>query len=164
MKERAAALARVPPKPQSGERIHAVEFLLAYERYAIETGFVREVFPLRDFCPLPCAPAFVVSIINIRGRIVSVVDFKKFFELPERGLTELNKVIVISDGKLEFGILADAAIGLREIHLSEIQPVVPTLTGIRAEYLRGVTTDRTIVLDGNKILASKRFLIREESV
>jgi purine-binding chemotaxis protein CheW len=65
------------------EYIEVVEFLLAHEKYGIESKCVREVYPLKELTPVPCTPSFVRSIINVRGKILSVIDIKKFFELPE---------------------------------------------------------------------------------
>ncbi len=96
LKTRAHALAREPAKTQTAaESLEVVEFLLAYEKYAIESRYVREVYPLEDLTPLPCAPAFVLGIVSVRGEIISVINIKKFFDLPEKGLTNLNQVIVL---------------------------------------------------------------------
>ena len=154
LKERARILAREQGADQVVQaRLEVIEFLLAYERYAIESSWVREVYPLKEITPLPGAPAFVLGIINVRGQIVSVVDLKKFFDLPSKGLTDLNRVIIIGDGNMEFGLLADAVPGVRQIPCDEIQSSLPTQTGIRAEYIRGLTADRLVVLDVAKILA-----------
>ncbi len=154
LKERATILAREQKDDQViHDRLEVIEFLLAYERYAIESSWVREVYPLKEITPLPGAPAFVLGIINVRGQIVSVIDLKKFFDLPSKGLTDLNKVIIIGDGNMEFGLLADAVPGVRQVPCDEIQPSLPTQTGVRAEYVRGLTADRLVVLDAAKILA-----------
>jgi purine-binding chemotaxis protein CheW len=162
LKERAKKLAR-EQEADSGDQKHldVVEFLLAYERYALESFWVREVYPLKELTPLPGTPSFVLGIINVRGQIVSVVDLKKFFDLPARGLTDFNKVIIVSNGRMEFGLLADAVPGVRRIPLQEIQPPLPTLTGIRSEYLRGVTVDRLVVLDVAKLLADPKLKVSQ---
>lgn len=158
LKARAKILAREPEADeQKRERIEVVGFLLAYESYAIESSFVREVYPLKHLAPLPGTPPFVVGIINVRGQIVSVINLKKFFDLPEKGLTDLNKVIILQDGKTEFGILADALLSVGHVPLDELQPSLPTLTGVRAEYLKGVTASRLAVLDAAKLLADPKI-------
>ena len=163
LKARAAALARQPGQAQAaGEHVEVVEFVLAYENYAVETRCVREVCPLENLTPLPCTPAFVLGIVNLRGEILSVIDIKKFFELPEKGLTDLNKVIVLQSGNMLFGILADAVIGVRRIPLAGIQPSLPTLTGVREAYLKGVTAERTVILDAEKLLADERIVVQEQ--
>jgi purine-binding chemotaxis protein CheW len=163
LKARARELARNGEKEKPvGESIEVVEFLLAYEKYGIESSYIREIYPLRELTPVPCTPPFVLGIINVRGEIVSVIDMKKFFALPERGLTDLNKVIIVRDDKMEFGILADAILGVRSILREEIQASLPTLTGIRAEYLTGVTKEPLVLLDVAKMLSAKNLLVHDE--
>jgi len=160
LKERAKKLACEPKTdPREQEHVDVVEFLLAYERYAVESAWVREVYPLKDITPLPGTPPFVLGIINVRGQIVSVVDLKKFFDLPAKGLTDFNKVIIVRDELMEFGLLADEVRGVRQILQQEIQPSLPTLTGVRAEYLKGVTADRLVVLDIARLLADPQMKI-----
>ncbi|MBI2311240.1 MAG: purine-binding chemotaxis protein CheW [Betaproteobacteria bacterium] len=163
LKERARALAREPERAEAtGGSIEILEFRLAYENYGVESGFVQEVAPLKEFTPVPGTPPFILGIVNLRGRILSVVDLRPFFELPAKGLGDLNKVIVLHDGNLEFGILADAVAGVRSLALAAIQPSLPTLTGIREQYLKGVTPDRLVVLDGGKLLSDPNLIVREE--
>lgn len=162
LKTRAQALAQVPAQAAATECIEVVTFLLAYETYGIETSYVREVYPLKDLTPLPCTPAFVAGIVNVRGQVLSVIDIKKFFDLPEQGLTDLNKVIILSDGTMEFGILADAIVDVKNIPLGKIQPGLPTLTGIREDYLRGVTVERLVILDAAKLLTDSNIVVHEE--
>lgn len=163
LRERAKLLAREPEAPRDSEGIlEVVEFGLAHEHYALEAGYVQEVHPLEQLTPLPCTPHFVVGLINVRGRIVPVIDLKKFFDLPEKGITDLHGVLLMQRADLEFGILADTILGMRRIGLEEIQPSLPTLTGIRADYLKGVTAERLVILDGGKILADPRIIVDEE--
>jgi purine-binding chemotaxis protein CheW len=163
LKARARELARDGEKEKpAGESIEVVEFLLAYEKYGIQSSYIREIYPLRELTPVPCTPPFVLGIINVRGEIVSVIDMKKFFDLPERGLTDLNKVIIVHDDTMEFGILADAILGVRSILREEIQPSLPTLTGIRADYLTGVTKEPLVLLDVAKMLSAKNLVVYDE--
>lgn len=162
LKARAQALAREPGKAQDAAALEIVEFMLAHERYGVETSFVREIHPLTNLTPLPCTPAFVLGVVNLRGEIVSVIDLKKFFDLPAKGLTDLNKVIVLQSATMRFGVLADAVFGVRHLPVAEIQPSLPTLTGIREQYLKGVTSERTIVLDAEKLLADEKIVVQEQ--
>lgn len=164
LKARAQELAREPATAAvAAETLEAVEFELASEHYALPLAQVRTVSVLKELTPVPCTPPFVLGIINLRGEIHTVVDLKKFFDLPDQGITELNKIIIIQHADMQLGILADAIRGVRRIRLSELDPVMPTLTGIRADYLRGVTRDRLIVLDAAKILSDNRILINEDA-
>ena len=171
LKTRAKRLAQEPEEKETVEKyIEVVEFLLSYEKYGIESSYVREIYPLKELTPLPCTPPFVLGIINVHGQIISVIDIKKFFELPEKGLSDLNKVIILHSGRpvlsrvegMEFGILADVILGVNNISLSELQPSLPTLTGIREDYLKGVTGEQVVILDAEKLLSDKKITVHEE--
>jgi purine-binding chemotaxis protein CheW len=162
LRARARALAQEPRAEElDKDRIEVVEFFLAHEQYGIESAYVREVYPLREFTRVPCTPPFVLGIMNVRGKVLSILDLTKFFDLPEEGLTDLNKVIILHNDRMEFGILADVILGVRKISLNELQTSLPTLTGIREKYLKGVTTERVVILDGEKLLMDKKIIVRE---
>jgi purine-binding chemotaxis protein CheW len=163
LRARARALAAGGRKeaPSAGLVLEVVEFVMGPEHYAVESNHIREIHPLIEFTPLPCTPAFVLGLINVRGQILSIVDIKKLFDLPEKGLTNLNRVIIVRANHMEIGILADAILGVRSIALDELRPTLPTLTGIREEYLRGVTKDPLVVLDVEKILSDETILVDE---
>lgn len=164
LKERALTLAReAVPAEAADTSIEVIEFLLAHERYAVASEYVREVYPLEDITPLPCTPAFMLGIVNVRGEILSVIDIKKFFDLPEKGLTDLNKVIVLESADMVFGIVADAISGVRRIPRADIQPSLPTLTGIREDYLLGVTAERVVILDAEKLLNDEKLIVNERA-
>ena len=164
LKARAKVLAE-EIKDVSGKKefIEIIEFSLAYEKYGIETSFCREVYPLKDFTILPAVPSFVLGIINLRGQIISVIDLKKFFNLPEKGLGELNKVIVLRDKQMEFGILADIILGTRSVPLDDIQSSPVSTNGIGKEYLKGIINDHTIILDAAKILSDRNIIVNQEA-
>ena len=164
LKARARVLARETEEGGSARKfLDIIEFSLAAETYGIESAFVREVYPLKDFTPLPGTPPFVVGVVNVRGQILSVIDLKKFFNLPEKGLGQLNKVIIIRNDRMEFGILADAVLDARPIPLETIQAAPPTVTGIGAAYLKGVAGERLIVLDAERILCDEKIIVQQEA-
>jgi purine-binding chemotaxis protein CheW len=159
--ERARDLA-APLESESAAQqfVELIEFSLARERYGIASAFVREVYPLTHLTPVPCTPDFVLGIINVRGEIISVIDIRKFFALPAAGLTDLNKVIILHNSKMIFGVLADFIVDVRAIALTAIQPA-SNIGGIRADYLAGVTAEGMAVIDTEKLLADKNIVIDE---
>lgn len=161
---RARSLAGEPAKVSAAsESMDIVEFLLASETYAIESKFVREVQPLKSCTPLPATPPFILGIVNVRGRIISVVDLKEFFDLPGKGLRELDKVIVIGDDLMEFGILADSVVGARAIALAEIRPPISTLSEVGAGYVKGIIEGRVIVIDAKRILEDEGIVVCQDT-
>ena len=142
--------------------IEVLEFALAYERYAVETQYVNQVAMLEQLIPLPCTPDFVLGVVNLRGAILPVLDLKNFFELPVKGLTDLNKIIVLQSEKILFGILADEIVSVRNIVLRDVQSSLATVTGVRKDYLRGVTPERVTLLDAEKLLTSEKIVVQEQ--
>jgi len=162
LRERAGQLAREPERrDQDARMIEVIEFDLAYERYAFESTFVREIHPLRNFTPLPCTPPFVLGIMNVRGQIISIVDLKRFFDLPEKGLADLNRVIILQGENIEFGVLADSIIGATSLNENDLQASLPTLTGVREKYLKGLTREGTVILEAAAILSDKNIIVNE---
>jgi purine-binding chemotaxis protein CheW len=163
LKMRAVALAKEPEQVRvTSNTTEIIEFTLGGETYGIESVFVREVYPLKDFTPLPGVPLFILGISNVHGQILPVVDLKIFFNLPEKGLGELNKVIILHDERIEFGILANAVNGIKVIYNEDVLPVPPTVTGIGEEYLKGVTKESLIVLNAAKLLSDKNIIVNDE--
>ena len=163
LRARARALAEPPPATGAAEAgLEILEFSLAQETYGIESAYVREVYPLRDLTPVPCTPRFVLGLVNVRGQILTVVDIKRFFGLPDRGLTELNKIIILQSADMQVGILADALLGIRRVALQAVQAPLPTLTGAREKFLRGITAERAAILDAGKLLADPGLVVHEE--
>ena len=163
LKNRAIAMAQEPEQKRETSTItEIIEFILAAESYGIESAFVREVYPLKDYTPLPGLPPYIFGIINVRGQILSVIDLKKFFNLPEKGLGDLNRVIILCDDQMEFGILADMVHGTQQIELEDIRDVPSTVTGIGEEYLKGVTKERLIVINAKRLLSDKSIVVNDE--
>ena len=164
LKERARTLAQEDVEVYTGlQYLEVVEFQLAGEVYGIETSYIREVYPLKALVPIPGTPPFFLGITSVRGQILSVIDIKRFFDLPDKGLTELDKVVIVRSGEVELGIRADVVLGMWSIPRGDIQPSLPTLIGVRDKYLRGVTKDAVIILDIQKLLADENLIVRAET-
>ena len=164
LKVRAAELAQgLSEEAGTDSRLEIVEFMLAHERYGVECGFVREILPLKTLTPVPCTPPFVLGVTNVRGEVLSVIDLKRFFDLPGEALTDMGRVIVLRSDSMEFGILADAVVGARLVPLDDIDPPLPTLTDVRGEYLKGVSKERLAILDAARILADGRIVVDKEA-
>ena len=163
LRARAKNLAQEPEKKGDAEEyLELLAFLLAHETYAIETVFIGEVYPLTELTPLPCTPDYIRGIINIRGQILTILDMKKFFDLPEKGITDLNRVIVVRHEDMTLGILADEIIGIRNIPGKGLNTPPPTIPGIHAGYIKGVTGEGLILLDMERFLNDRQLIVHEE--
>ena len=163
LRTRAQALASRPSAAaHARDGVEWVEFELAQRRFAVEAAFVREVQPLKELTGVPCTPPFVSGMINAHGRILAVIDLKKFFELSHSGLSDLNKVIILQQGDAEFGVLADRIVGTNRMSLAGLQPASSSHGGRRTHCLRGVTPQQVVLIDGLQLLHDPALVIDEE--
>jgi len=160
---RARALATAPASDAEREpALELLRFRLGTEDYAVESRFVLEVLALQQLARVPCCPPHVMGVVNARGRMLPVIDLKKFFELPEKGLTDLHRVIHLEAEGLQFGLLADMGLDTCRIDRDVLQPAPATFSGIRAEYLLGVTPEPLAVLDVRRMALDPRLVVDEE--
>jgi purine-binding chemotaxis protein CheW len=163
LKSRAVELGReIDDGVRTRDSLEIVAFLLGQEKYGVESCYVREVWPLNELTPLPGTAPFVLGIVNVRGQVLSVIDIRKLFDLPQKGVGDLDRIIVLQHGGMELGILGNSILGVVQVPADELQPSLPTLTGLRGEYLKGVTPDRMAVLDAARLLSDENIIVREE--
>ena len=158
--ERARELANPPAQAASAEQsLEVVTFMLAEERYGIETSHVREVVRLVDFTPLPGTPDFLVGVTNLRGEILAVVDLRKFLGVPGARLTDLSRLIVLGSDRAEFGLLADTWVGVVRLRADEVLEPPEPVAAASGKYARGVTKEGVVLLDGAVLLTDARLFI-----
>ncbi|MBN8724940.1 MAG: purine-binding chemotaxis protein CheW [Acidobacteria bacterium] len=162
LKLRTERLAKPIKEIEIANTLSVVEFLLAKEKYAIESIYIQEIQPLLDLTTLPTAPKFILGITNLRGQILSVMNLKTFFNLSDADIKNSPKLIVVSVGEMTLAFLADDVIGESRISLLELQTSLPTLNEKQSEYLIGITKDQLIVLDIVKLLMDKKIIVNEE--
>lgn len=162
LQARALRLAQVPADAAPQEQWEVIEFVLGRERYAVEASCVREVAVLPELTRLPCVPPHVLGVINLRGEVLAVVDIKRFFGLPQEGISNLNRVLVLRCPGMVFGVLADEVLGVRQLAVRALQPVQDVLAGVPASYLKGVTAERLIVVDGLALLRDPALIVNQE--
>ncbi|MCK9220184.1 MAG: chemotaxis protein CheW [Bacteroidales bacterium] len=144
------------------ETILAVEFLLLPETYAIDSAFVSEVLPLRNLTVIPGTPPFIIGVINVRGKIISVVNFKNLFNLKEKGVSALNKIIIVKHQQMEFGILTDEITGTKQLDMNSLSSPPATLHGAGVDYIQGITPQGIIVLNAMYILTGNAIIVNQK--
>jgi chemotaxis signal transduction protein len=140
--------------------VDVLRFQLAYQEYALEMRYVREVILTGEITPVPGAPPFISGICAARGQIISLVDLRVLLALPEKGLTDLNRVIVITDGNITFGILADNITGIGTIPSFLIVLPDTSMTPPWRQYLKGYVGS-LIMLDAASILADPALVVED---
>jgi purine-binding chemotaxis protein CheW len=165
LKQRAKNLAKpYPTEINEANYIEGLEFLLNGERYAVPMQYVKEVTLLRHLTPLPATPDFILGIMSIRGRVISVTDLRVFFELPGKGLSDYNKIIVLSGKGMEFAILADYVTGVSVLNLSLLSHPPDILKGIGRDFLTGILPGPVMLIDAESVLTDARLVVQGSSV
>jgi purine-binding chemotaxis protein CheW len=165
LKARSKQLAKQQAKTVVEASIEVAEFLLGNESYAFELELLREVTSLSEVTYIPCSPDFVVGVITLRGQIIPIIDILRFLNLgsADDRLQVYNKAIIMQQDKLVIGILADEMVGARKIDIGTLQFTLQSMDGQTSHYLKGITKERLVILDGKKILDDERLNPKEVS-
>jgi purine-binding chemotaxis protein CheW len=159
--ERARSLAR-RLQATAAARAATLELLcfsLARERYAIEARYVFQVLRLTELTRLPGAPEHVLGITSLRGELLPVFDIRMLLGVAPESLCDMSRLIVLGTRTAEFGILADVVHELSAIDRSALLAPPDSIAGAGRTYLRGVTADALIVLDGGVLLEDQALYI-----
>jgi purine-binding chemotaxis protein CheW len=156
LKERAEALAKVPAETPEN-LLHVLRVEIAGETYAVDVALVREVRQVDRITPVPGVPPHVAGVINLRGEILAVLDVRPIFELEARG--RQGAVIVLNVAGRSVGLLADSAVRVLRLPADTVGPPLSTFTGARAEYVKGVASDGTVMLDAERLAQDPRLLV-----
>ena len=142
-----------------GEEIdQLISFGVETENYGVNIQSVKEVIKIREITKLPKAPSFVKGVINLRGDVIPVIDFRDKFGLEQKGYSDITRVIVVEVDNRSIGIVVDRVSHVIRMSPEEITPPPPMIGGIAEEYLLGIGKkgeDLIILIDIEKILSNK---------
>lgn len=144
------------------EEIQLVVFMLKQGDMVCEYGVpitqVQEIITMTRPTQLPQAPDFVEGLINLRGRIIPIIDLKKRFQMGTSDITNDTRSVVVEVEGQTVGIIVDEVSEVLRLANSDIEPAPAIIGGITAEYLTGVGKIEgrlLILLDMNKILSDQ---------
>lgn len=159
---RARALEQ-PPAAESApsEMLSIVTFKLAGEQYGIEAQSIREIVRVDDLTPLPGAPLFEPGVMNLRGKVIRVVDLRVLFEISARGLVDLPRAIVLGGETADFAILVSDVQEFASLPQAELREPSALFAGIPKELIKGVSPSGTLVFDGRKLSADPRLFFNK---
>jgi len=142
------------------DSLQCVTFTLEEETYGINVMQVQEVLREVEVAPVPGAPVYVLGIINLRGNVVSVIDARTRFGLPNKDSDELTRIIVIETQSQIIGILVDSVAEVVDIQSDEIDLAPNVGNAETSKYIDGVVSrdDKLLILvDLNKLLSEEEL-------
>ena len=131
-------LAGDPDDDVVGAPAGAVILRIAGSRYAVEMSAVAEVVPVPTVTRVPGAPGWLRGVVNWRGRVLAVVDLRPLVGAAIDPLPTSARLVVLSDGEVEVGLLAGGVPGLLEWAPGDLQPMPATASSGMAALVRGV--------------------------
>lgn len=141
----------------SGSELQVVTFNLGKEEFAVPILQIQEINRLVEITRVPKSPNFVEGVINLRGKVIPVLDLRKRFGLQESELGKFARIVVVNmDGRM-VGLIVDSVSEVLRLSESGVEPPPPIVAGVESEYIRGlgkIDGRLLILLDLSKILTS----------
>jgi purine-binding chemotaxis protein CheW len=155
----AVAAARGAREEKREHTEHLATFILGREEYGVEVRLVQEIIRVTPITRVPRTPGFIKGVINLRGRVIPVIDLKAKLGLGEveTGSKKARIVVANLDGRL-FGLLVDAASQVQKIPGSAVEPVPEEVVEVDSNSLRGVAKLEgrlVILMDLKRALAAE---------
>ena len=135
---------------------HLATFFLGREEYGVDVRLVQEIIRVSEITQVPRAPEFIKGVINLRGRIIPVVDLKRKLGLGDVDVARQSRIVVVKIKERLIGLLVDGASQVLKVPVSTIEAAPDEVTEIDTTAIRGVAKlpGRLIILmDLNKTLA-----------
>ena len=128
--------------------LQLVVFMIGNEEYGVEISEVQEINRMIEITRIPRAPKFVEGVINLRGKVIPVIDLRKRFGMDKKEYDKNSRIIVVEIDEKMVGMIVDAVTEVLRITSDNIEPPPPIVAGIGSEYLRGVgkLNDRMLIL------------------
>ena len=140
--------------------IQWVTFHLDNEKYGIKVMQVQEVLRMTEIAPVPGAPHYVLGIINLRGNVVTVVDTRRRFGLPDIENDDETRIVIVESENNVVGILVDSVAEVVDLKVSEIESAPNVGNDESSKYIQGVSSrddELLILVDVNKLLSDEEW-------
>lgn len=135
--------------------LQLVTFKLGDEEYGIDILKVQEINRMTEITAMPKSPFSVEGVINLRGKVIPVVNLRKKFGLSMKEIDSQSRIIVV-DSESTVGLIVDSVSEVLRISSDTIEPPPPITGGTGSEYIMGIgkLEDRLIILlDIDKLLS-----------
>ncbi|MFW5487430.1 MAG: chemotaxis protein CheW [Desulfovibrio sp.] len=145
-------------KRQDVELMQLVTFSIGDEEFGVDILKVQEIIRTMEITKVPKAPLFVEGVINLRGKVIPIIDLRRRFGLETRDHDKNTRIIVIEINNMIVGFVVDSVSEVLRIPASTVEPPPPVVAGLESEYISGVgkLEDRLLILlDLDRLLSSE---------
>jgi len=139
----------------SEELLQLVTLTLGTEEYAVDILKVQEINRMKEITRVPNSPSYVEGVINLRGKVIPVVNLRSKFGLQEKENDERTRIIIMDIQGIIMGLIVDSVSEVLRIPSNIVEPTPPMASNISSEFIKGIAKleDRLIILlDMDKLL------------
>lgn len=149
--------------------LHLVTFRIGSELFGVPISAVQEIVRVPAIARIPQAPDFVEGVINLRGRVITVVDLRKRMNQATSGAPGVwdrkSRILVIETEGRQVGAIVDEVTEVLKLAADRVEPAPPMVAGLSNQYINGVgklADDLLILIDIDKILTANQLLALDE--
>lgn len=145
---------------QESELLQLVTFTISEEEFAIDILKVQEIIRVMEITKVPNSPPFVDGVINLRGKVIPVIDLRRRFGMESRPHDSQTRIIVIDLHSMIVGFVVDGVSEVLRIQSNTVEPPPAVVAGVESEYIKGVgkLDDRLLILlDLDKLLTGEEL-------
>ncbi|RDL43427.1 chemotaxis protein CheW [Marinomonas piezotolerans] len=145
---------KLPVESKKGELLQYLTFKLLDETYGINVMQIKEVLRYSEIAPVPGAQSYVLGIVNLRGNVVTVIDTRVRFSLPECTISDDTRIIIIEHDGEQIGMLVDAVKEVFYLYQGEIEQSPSVGNDEALMFIQGVyqkEEELVILLDLNRM-------------
>ncbi|MEW6051588.1 MAG: chemotaxis protein CheW [Candidatus Zixiibacteriota bacterium] len=143
----------------SGE-LQLVSFNIGSEEFGVDILKVQEINRMVEITRVPQAPEYVEGVINLRGRVIPIIDLRKRFNLQQKEYDKSTRIVVVDINGTIMGMIVDAVSEVLRLPASTIEVPPGIVTGVNADYIKGVAKldDRLLIfLDLSRVIDAREL-------
>ncbi|MDL2210702.1 chemotaxis protein CheW [Desulfovibrio sp. OttesenSCG-928-O18] len=140
------------------ELLQLVTFSIGEEEFGVDILKVQEIIRTMEITKVPRAQDFVEGVINLRGKVIPIIDLRRRFGFTSKEHDKHTRIIVIEINNMIVGFVVDSVSEVLRIPAATVEPPPPVVAGVESEYISGVgkLQDRLLILlDLDKLLSSE---------
>lgn len=137
------------------ELLQLVSFKIGSEEFGVDILKVQEINRMVEITKVPQAPDYVEGVINLRGKVIPIIDLRKRFDLEIKEYDKNTRIVVVDITGNIMGMVVDSVSEVLRLPQSTIEPPPEIVTGINSDYIKGVAKleDRLLIfLDLSKVI------------
>lgn len=142
------ALSEQHNNEHDGDLLQLVTFRIGEEEFGVDILAVQEIIRLMQITMVPRAPAFIEGVINLRGKVIPVINMRTRFNMPALEHDSNTRIVVMEFDQKIVGFLVDGVSEVLRIPAGTVEAAPPIVAGIGSEYIKGVgkLEDRLLIL------------------